>query len=1278
MANEKLINSRVQLKIDSDYNWAKATTFIPKDGEPIIYRTDNDIVRIKIGDGSTVVNDLPFINTPYQVLPADPNRQLYSIVDEILHHCFNQHALLADKEKLYLIYFESVSETNPDPFLHCTCLTNGGRVSVLWTEEVAEEFWRDFSYQVWLAGFESLCDEWASKINNPMVLCRPYNGGENGYVNHIQETTVQYHTITGDFPKVTTSNNQSITAGNAFLSHYDTGLSEQVTITDLLNVYSLYYADTCSGMRLGTSKNVGSITISCPYEFEVRYASYFSYNSSTGAIVGQDDSWISIDGNKMYLGVGATASSTFSGGGTHTISTCVDENGAHQGRIIITGFTVMSSDGPSAEYTYHELARLEDITAEIDNFAENVIAPMQQAVDNNYVSNTKQDKAIKELQDTLGTTQIYDVNYALPKASAEQINGKIYQFKDNLYKCIPCGEGENQEYSLALAGTSEITVEQLTQENSPVYGELGKTFKQNIEIATTITKTYRNGNSIKLGSSSGTGEITFMNLHKLPIAQITVGLQSYNAKGSSFEFEDDQSNRWLYDIDANDTAEKLYTIKEVAPGSLTNLTIRSCDLKSDGEAAGDKRGCITRLIIDYGNVTYTWKQLTGTTAQLVTWKELKALRDSSSLIPGQKYCITDYQCTTTQEFTSAENNNFYITVEALSENTLSENATASINPTLYQPYFKDSVMATEQVTSRVTVSYVMHTDGEFEADYWNPMKDIFVHYAYAPNNDGDTVPVIYKTERAGVDFTLPDYDPEEFGEPDWQDTYYYISDYTHNNTKYNLWRKIDNDEYSWDSAETYHILTNTIVLDGQFNSYSVGSSDAEGTLLQTVKLNEPQIIPTYVKLLSYEMIDWAYESITYLSDDARFIYSASYEENLDGQIVPVLYNWAEDDAEERPEDYVDKYYFVGVETMNDQKCSKWRKIEGGSSNLGWNDTSKIYVYTNDIVEYRSYFSDNDLSLWELKYCLDNDTSRFAWADNGDSICITNLQTPYSNGEVLVRKPEFDKYRDMDDYPYAWATDADLEHEDDTFVIYSANEIIIDGEEVYNQDTGAMEIARVSGVGKGVIYYMKDEFNNECPYDFKNIKFDCSAEWQNAALSLESSSALPALYTFEYTMSGETLMDPMKYIGDGSINGHAKQNIIKPAYDDQQCQILNHIVLYQSASSPVMSGGVVSTSYIYNNRFDLNNTNIIMTNNSTHGALSDNICGPNIHNCLLYCQKGNNLLMGNNKYIIIPAARPYPYWFDWYVCGQPGQEINMPGNESEVPVKFVTACTEYII
>lgn len=68
-----------------------------------------------------------------------------------------------------------------------------------------------------------------------------------------------------------------------------------------------------------------------------------------------------------------------------------------------------------------------------------------------------------------------------------------------------------------------------------------------------------------------------------------------------------------------------------------------------------------------------------------------------------------------------------------------------------------------------------------------------------------------------------------------------------------------------------------------------------------------------------------------------------------------------------------------------------------------NENAKAVQHDGD-----TYFSDSDLNAWEIKYCLDNDLSRFAWADSEN--------------------------------------------------------------------------------GKGVIFYMKDEFNNECPYDFKNIQF----------------------------------------------------------------------------------------------------------------------------------------------------------------------------------------------
>ena len=59
---EKQFNGRIIQKHDSETNWNKATNFIPKAGEIIIYDTDetHHYCRIKIGDGSTLINNLPF------------------------------------------------------------------------------------------------------------------------------------------------------------------------------------------------------------------------------------------------------------------------------------------------------------------------------------------------------------------------------------------------------------------------------------------------------------------------------------------------------------------------------------------------------------------------------------------------------------------------------------------------------------------------------------------------------------------------------------------------------------------------------------------------------------------------------------------------------------------------------------------------------------------------------------------------------------------------------------------------------------------------------------------------------------------------------------------------------------------------------------------------------------------------------------------------------------------------------------------------------------------
>ena len=59
MAN-KTLKTRIINKHDTQANWAKAVNFIPKAGEVIVY---TDLHKVKVGDGTTKVSALPFIDS---------------------------------------------------------------------------------------------------------------------------------------------------------------------------------------------------------------------------------------------------------------------------------------------------------------------------------------------------------------------------------------------------------------------------------------------------------------------------------------------------------------------------------------------------------------------------------------------------------------------------------------------------------------------------------------------------------------------------------------------------------------------------------------------------------------------------------------------------------------------------------------------------------------------------------------------------------------------------------------------------------------------------------------------------------------------------------------------------------------------------------------------------------------------------------------------------------------------------------------------------------------
>lgn len=70
---EKIMKTRIIHKHDTEENWNKATNFIPKQGELIIYDKDAtyDYERFKIGDGETNVNSLPFVTDNLELITVN-------------------------------------------------------------------------------------------------------------------------------------------------------------------------------------------------------------------------------------------------------------------------------------------------------------------------------------------------------------------------------------------------------------------------------------------------------------------------------------------------------------------------------------------------------------------------------------------------------------------------------------------------------------------------------------------------------------------------------------------------------------------------------------------------------------------------------------------------------------------------------------------------------------------------------------------------------------------------------------------------------------------------------------------------------------------------------------------------------------------------------------------------------------------------------------------------------------------------------------------------------
>ena len=537
--------------------------------------------------------------------------------------------------------------------------------------------------------------------------------------------------------------------------------------------------------------------------------------------------------------------------------------------------------------------------------------------------------------------------------------------------------------------------------------------------------------------------------------------------------------------------------------------------------------CNSKQIVDgekvfIGTVDFTNAIVTGLqpTQISITYSELKQLRDNKQLIPGMFYRITDYVCTTTQEGTRAMSNQFDIIVRALSESTLSENASADCHGG----------------NQKINITWE-HTlvAGRYDSD-----SDSFVSLGYEANNEGETVPVIYLEQHADMDES---------------DKCFYVDAHEFDGVTYDRWRLIEagtaDDNYTWDNDAKKFILTEVVV---ENNLFTVSDVSEIGAV--------------------YTMYDDSNTSYLGTGNHNDTFVAAEYKENSEGVVVPVLYKTDLDSFTEV--DYGDTIYYVGRYEYKGETYDRWLKVEDDTQD----DSTRYYILTNIVVENNQFmkgvieeeasFVSENIFAWELKYCLDNDKTRFAWADEEN--------------------------------------------------------------------------------GKGVIYYMKDEWGNECPYDFKNIQFERPIDWQEEHSDFIEGLGLAVgdvtwFYTFSWVNENFKVEDLTLRQDLTSDEGDV--------YGTKYNKIANHYIDdYVSITSKLLNNIIFINSYLfedgcfygcYNNKFDLNCFNNTFGNSCSRNTFNNN-CYENIlgnrcnqntfgQNCYMNTLKNNSVgnMFGNNCY-----------------------------------------------
>lgn len=240
----------------------------------------------------------------------------------------------------------------------------------------------------------------------------------------------------------------------------------------------------------------------------------------------------------------------------------------------------------------------------------------------------------------------------------------------------------------------------------------------------------------------------------------------------------------------------------------------------------------------------------------------------------------------------------------------------------------------------------------------------------------------------------------------------------------------------------------------------------------------------------------------------------------------------------------------------------------------------------------SYFANSRLEAWELRYRLDN----VAWsAKKGTYIVDSNDWVYFSDGSTVeVDGTTYYLLQVSEEFEEDWgdnykAVCESLEQDATIYAYYNGA--------IEEEAAGTISTVSVSEQGgTGVIMWMKDEFGNECPYDFKNVKFArYQATSDNSGLngkylcvenhtSAGITIAPDALDCWSYTFSSDASSRTQTDISLDGINNEVYLNVFKRGNKD----VLPNNVLYGVGSHNNVFGSEcrynTSVAHFYSNTF----------------------------------------------------------------------------------------------